>query len=80
MDYLQLQTLQKQGYKVLYRDRNKDYFVPLKESYLSLLDKMHQTPLWEDELIEIKAALENYSDYQEYLFWLRVVYLNPIEA
>ncbi|WP_313155955.1 hypothetical protein [Sphingobacterium multivorum] len=80
MDYLQLQTLQKQGYKVLYRDRNKDYFVPLKASYLTLLDKMHQTPLWEDELIEIRTALENYSDYQEYLFWLRVVYLNPIEA
>ncbi|WP_343559592.1 hypothetical protein [Sphingobacterium sp.] len=80
MDYLQLKTLQKQGYKVLYRDRNKDYFVPLKESYLSLLDKMHQTPLWEDELIEIRTVLENYSDYQEYLFWLRVVYLNLIEA
>lgn len=45
-----------------------------------MLDKMHQTPLWEDELIEIRSVLENYSDYQEYLFWLRVVYVNPIEA
>ncbi|WON93803.1 hypothetical protein [Sphingobacterium sp. UGAL515B_05] len=77
MDYLQLQALQKKGYKVLYRDRKKNYFVPLKQSYSSLLDKMHQTPLWEDELIDIHAALENYNDYQEYLFLLRVVYFNP---
>lgn len=78
MDYLQLQTLQKQGYKVLYKDRNKDFFVPLKESYLSLIDKMHQTPLLEDEVIEIRTAMENFSDYEEFLFFVRVVYLNQV--
>ncbi|WP_293906066.1 hypothetical protein [Sphingobacterium sp. UBA5670] len=76
MEIWQLEKLREKGFKVLYRDRDKDYFVPRTEPYEWLLETINETPLREDEIIEISGAIEHYKEYKELLSYIRVVYVN----
>jgi len=76
MEIWQLEKLREKGFKVLYRDRDKDYFVPRTEPYERLLETINETPLREDEIIEISGAIKHYNEYKELLSYIRVVYVN----
>ncbi len=76
MEIWQLEKLREKGFNVLYRDRDKDYFVPRTERYEWLLETINDTPLREDEIIEISSAIEHYYEYKELLAYIRVVYVN----
>lgn len=76
MKIWQLEELKHDGYHVLFRAHDKDYFVPLKESYENIIEKMNQAPLDEDEVLDIEDAIKNYDAYKEFLSALRVVYSN----
>lgn len=75
MDLYQLQELKKQGYETLYRKNDKQYFIPLSITYENLLTEISQTPMMEDELIDISCAIDNYIDYEEYLTTILVIYI-----
>lgn len=79
MKIWQLHELKLQGYQVLYRQNTKVYFIPLKSTYESLLDKINDTPLWEDEIIDISEAISNYSNYRAYLQSMIIVLENEFE-
>lgn len=76
MKIWQLEELKHEGYHVLFRAHDKEYFVPLKESYENLIEKMNQAPLVEDEVLDIQDAIKNYESYKEFLSGLRVVHSN----
>ncbi|WP_333624281.1 hypothetical protein [Sphingobacterium siyangense] len=79
MEIWQLQELKLQGYQVLYRQNTKAYFIPLKNSYESLLDKINDAPMWEDEVIDINEAISHYPNYKEYLQSMFIVLENESE-
>lgn len=76
MKYGQLKALQNEGYQVLLRKHNQYFFIPLKENLPSLLDRLEQSPLQEDEILEISDALVHYNDYLEFLNSISVVIRN----
>lgn len=72
----QLQQLKKEGYEILYRKNDKQYFIPLKITYENVLSVINQTPLNEDEVLDISSAIENYHNYEEYLTSIKVIYFS----
>ncbi|MGJ1435689.1 hypothetical protein [Sphingobacterium siyangense] len=73
MERWQLEELQKDGYLVLFRPVDKGYFIPLKDPYDDMVDKINQAPSQEDEVLEIQSAIDYYNDYQEFLSDIKVV-------
>ncbi|MNI01085.1 hypothetical protein D3C73_539130 [compost metagenome] len=76
MKLSQLQQLKKEGYEILYRKNDKQYFIPLKVTYENVLSSINQTPLNEDDLLDISSAIENYHNYEEYLTTIKVIYFS----
>lgn len=76
MKLSQLQQLKKEGYEILYRKNGKQYFIPLKVTYENVLSSINQTPLNEDDLLDISSAIENYHNYEEYLTTIKVIYFS----
>lgn len=76
MKLSQLQQLKKEGYEILYRKNDKQYFIPLKVTYENVLSTLNQTPLNEDDLLDISSAIENYLNYEEYLTTIKVIYFS----
>lgn len=72
----QLQQLKKEGYEILYRKNDKQYFIPLKVTYENVLSEINHTPLAEDEVLDIASAIENYHNYEEYLLTIQVIYFS----
>lgn len=76
MKLRQLQQLKNEGYETLYRKNDKQYFIPLKFTYENVLSTINQTPLDEDDLLDISSAIENYRNYEEYLTTIKVIYFS----
>jgi hypothetical protein len=48
----------------------------LKVTYENVLSTLNQTPLNEDDLLDISSAIENYLNYEEYLTTIKVIYFS----